>query len=111
MAARPTLVLLHGGPGADHSFFKPDFAAMTHAAQVVNLDQRGSGRSEHGDPGGWTWERWADDVAGFCHALDIEAPLLVGTSSARHISSGVTDISSRVTDSRPESSALSDKNA
>jgi hypothetical protein len=27
MMARPTLVLLHGGPGADHSFFKPEFSA------------------------------------------------------------------------------------
>jgi proline iminopeptidase len=25
MVQRPVLVLLHGGPGADHSFFKPEF--------------------------------------------------------------------------------------
>lgn len=49
MIARPTLVLLHGGPGADHSLFKPEFSAMTDAAQVVYLDLRGSGRSNHGD--------------------------------------------------------------
>ena len=41
MIARPTLVLLHGGPGADHSFFKPEFSAMADAAQVVYLDLRG----------------------------------------------------------------------
>jgi pimeloyl-ACP methyl ester carboxylesterase len=45
MVARPTLVLLHGGPGADHSLFKPEFSAMADAAQVVYLDLRGSGRS------------------------------------------------------------------
>ena len=73
MIARPTLVLLHGGPGANHSFFKPEFSAMADAAQVVYLDLRGSGRSDHGDPGMWTWEQWADDVAGLCRALDIEA--------------------------------------
>src|SRR5512146_2147248 len=81
MAARPTIVLLHGGPGADHSLFKPEFSAMADAAQVVYLDQRGSGRSGHGDPGLWTWDQWADDVAAFCQALGIEAPVLVGTSS------------------------------
>jgi hypothetical protein len=76
MVARPTLVLLHGGPGADHSLFKPEFSAMADAAQVVYLDLRGSGRSDHGDPDLWTWDQWADDVAGFCQALGIEAPVL-----------------------------------
>ena len=28
MTAKPTLVLLHGGPGADHSLFKPEFSSM-----------------------------------------------------------------------------------
>ena len=37
MVARPTIVLLHGGPGADHSLFKPEFSAMADAAQVVYL--------------------------------------------------------------------------
>jgi pimeloyl-ACP methyl ester carboxylesterase len=85
MMQRPTLVLLHGGPGVDHSFFKPEFSAMADAAQVIYLDQRGSGRSDRGDPSGWTWSRWADDVAGFCRALEIESPLLVGTSSGGRV--------------------------
>ena len=80
MVTRPTLVLLHGGPGADHSFFKPEFSAMADAAQVVYLDLRGSGRSDHGDPALWTWQQWADDVAEFCRTLDIGAPVLLGTS-------------------------------
>ncbi len=85
MAQRPTLVLLHGGPGVDHSFFKPEFSAMTDATQVIYLDQRGSGRSDRGDPSDWTWSRWADDVAGFCRALEIESPLLLGTSSGGRV--------------------------
>ena len=32
MRERPTVVLLHGGPGSyDHSYFKPDFAPLTRA--------------------------------------------------------------------------------
>jgi proline iminopeptidase len=85
MVRRPTLVLLHGGPGADHSFFKPEFSAMADAAQVIYLDQRGSGRSDRGDPSDWTWSRWADDVATFCRTLEIESPLLVGTSSGGRV--------------------------
>jgi proline iminopeptidase len=85
MVSRPTLVLLHGGPGVDHSFFKPEFSAMADAAQVIYLDQRGSGRSDRSDPGKWTWNRWADDVAGFCRALEIKAPVLVGTSGGGRV--------------------------
>jgi proline iminopeptidase len=85
MVARPTLLLLHGGPGADHSFFKPEFSALADAAQLVYLDMRGSGRSDRGDPDRWTWDQWADDVAGFCRALDIEAPVLVGTSGGGRV--------------------------
>ncbi len=85
MVRKPALVLLHGGPGADHSLFKPEFAAMADAAQVIYLDQRGSGRSDRGDPRTWTWERWAEDVAGFCRALEIQAPVLVGTSGGGRV--------------------------
>jgi len=81
MANRPTLVLLHGGPGADHTLFKPEFGAVTDTAQVIYLDQRGSGRSDAGTPETWTWARWADDVAALCAALGVARPVLVGTSS------------------------------
>lgn len=81
MTARPALILLHGGPGADHSLFRPEFSAMTDDAYLVYLDQRGSGRSDRGDPSTWTWHRWADDVAAFCEALGITDPILVGASS------------------------------
>ncbi|MGW9209278.1 alpha/beta fold hydrolase [Embleya sp. NPDC055664] len=85
MVERPTLVLLHGGPGADHSGFKPAMYAAARFAQVVYLDQRGSGRSERGDPALWTWERWADDVVAFCDIVDISAPILVGTASGGRV--------------------------
>lgn len=81
LVSRPTLVLLHGGPGADHSLFKPEFSAITDTAQVIYLDQRGSGRSDRSQLQMWTWARWADDVAAFCKALSITAPVLVGSSS------------------------------
>ncbi|MFD7159194.1 alpha/beta fold hydrolase [Kribbella sp. NPDC059898] len=85
MLPRPTLLLLHGGPGADHSLFKPEFSILADVAQVIYLDQRGSGRSDHSKPATWTWTRWADDVAAFCTALDIRAPVLVGSSSGGRV--------------------------
>ena len=52
---RPTVVLLHGGPGSfDHSYFRPHFAPLAEVAQVVYLDLPGHGRSEWGDPADWS---------------------------------------------------------
>ena len=81
MRERPTVVLLHGGPGGfDHSYFKPDFARLAEAAQVVYLDLRGHGRSERGDPADWSFEVCADDVRAFCDALGIARPVVLGHS-------------------------------
>ena len=77
---RPTLLLLHGGPGFDHSVFKPAFSALADIAQVVYLDHRGNGRSDHGDPSTWNLAQWGDDVRGFCDTLGIEKPIVYGVS-------------------------------
>jgi len=76
----PTVVLLHGGPGFDHSNFKPDFSRLTEIAQVVYLDHRGNGRSDRGDPAKWNLAQWGDDVRSFCEALEIERPIVMGVS-------------------------------
>jgi pimeloyl-ACP methyl ester carboxylesterase len=78
---RPTVVLVHGGPGVyDHSYFKPDFARLAEHAQVVYLDVRGHGRSEWGDAAAWSFEACADDVRVFCDTLGIEKPIVFGHS-------------------------------
>jgi proline iminopeptidase len=77
---RPTLLLLHGGPGFDHSSFKPAFAELADSAQLVYLDHRGNGRSARSEPERWTLAEWADDVRAFCDALGIERPVVLGQS-------------------------------
>lgn len=76
----PTLLLLHGGPGFDHSGFKPAFSQMAAAAQVVYLDLRGNGRSDSGPSNKWSLEQWARDVHAFCEALSIAKPIVLGHS-------------------------------
>jgi proline iminopeptidase len=77
---QPTLILLHGGPGFDHSIYKPAFSARSDVAQVIYLDQRGNGRSEDGPRESWTLAQWGDDVRGFCDALGIAKPIVYGAS-------------------------------
>ena len=80
MRERPTVVLLHGGPGLDHSIYKPSFSSLADIAQVIFLDHRGNGRSEPGPPEGWTLGQWADDVRAFCDVLGIARPIVFGAS-------------------------------
>jgi pimeloyl-ACP methyl ester carboxylesterase len=81
MRERPTVILLHGGPGSfDHSYFKPDFGRLAEVAQVVYLDLRGHGRSDWGDPLAWRFETCADDIPAFCEALGISKPIVHGHS-------------------------------
>ncbi|CAN7591174.1 alpha/beta hydrolase [Bosea sp. LjRoot9] len=80
MRPKPTLILLHGGPGADHSLYKPAFSALSDIAQIVYYDHRGCGRSEDGPRESWTLAQWGDDVKGLCDALGIEKPIVLGTS-------------------------------
>lgn len=80
MRQKPTLILLHGGPGADHSLYKPQFGALTDIAQVIYLDHRGNGRSDPCGPETWNLAQWGDDVRSLCDALGIEKPIVLGTS-------------------------------
>ncbi len=80
MRKKPTLILLHGGPGADHSIYKPAFSRLSDICQIVYYDHLGNGRSEKGDPKDWTLARWGDDVKGLCDALGIERPIVYGAS-------------------------------
>ena len=77
---KPTLLLLHGGPGFDHSGFKPFFSRLSDVAQVVYYDHRGHGRSDRRPPGEWTLDTFADDVVRLCDALGIVRPIVLGQS-------------------------------
>ena len=35
MRERPTIVLIHGGPGSDHTLYKEFYASLAEVAQVV----------------------------------------------------------------------------
>jgi pimeloyl-ACP methyl ester carboxylesterase len=80
MREKPTLLLLHGGPGFDHSILKPAYSALADVAQVVYLDHRGHGRSDAGPKELWTLAQWGDDVRAFCDVLGIANPIVLGVS-------------------------------
>ena len=80
MREKPTLILLHGGPGFDHSIYKPAYSALAESAQIIYLDHRGNGRSEDGSRESWNLAQWGDDVRAFCEVLGIVRPIVLGAS-------------------------------
>jgi proline iminopeptidase len=82
----PTLLLLHGGPGADHSIFKPAYSQLADIVQVVYFDHRGDGRSDgRDDSERWRLSQWGDDVKALCDALEIERPIVMGVSFGGYV--------------------------
>ncbi|HWE06305.1 MAG TPA: alpha/beta hydrolase [Rhizomicrobium sp.] len=79
MVEKPTLIVMHGGPGFDHSMMRPYFDRFADTHQVVYIDHRGNGRST-GAPESWMLAQWGDDVKAFCDALGIEKPVVYGNS-------------------------------
>jgi proline iminopeptidase len=77
---KPTLILLHGGPGYDHASFKPVFSRLADLAQIVYVDHRGHGRSDRRPADEWTLDMFADDVVRLCDALGIVKPIVLGQS-------------------------------
>lgn len=80
MREKPTLIVMHGGPGFDHSGMRVDFDHFADIAQVLYFDHRGNGRSWPSDPKTWTLAQWGDDVKGLCDVLGIEKPIVFGQS-------------------------------
>lgn len=78
---RPTLVVLHGGPGFDQGYLRPGLRPLAADAQLVFVDLRGQGRSAPAPVESCTLEQTADDVAALCEHLGIGKPIVFGHSA------------------------------
>lgn len=76
---RPALVI-HGGPGGDHSGFKPAFTPLSEHLQLVYFDHRGQGRSARGDPDLYTLDENVEDMEALRRHLGLGPVVSIGTS-------------------------------
>jgi pimeloyl-ACP methyl ester carboxylesterase len=74
------LILLHGGPGLDHSMFRPYLDPLGDEFQLLYVDERGQGRSERVDPETLSLEVFARDVDLLAEALELDEFALLGHS-------------------------------
>ena len=74
------LVILHGGPGMDHTMFRPYLDPLGEDFRLLYVDERGQGRSERVDPQTLSLEVFARDVDLVAEALELEHFALLGHS-------------------------------
>src|ERR671937_2033018 len=74
------VIVLHGGPGMDHSTFRPYLDPLGDDFRLLYVDERGQGRSERVDPATLSIEVFARDVDQLAEALDLGSFALLGHS-------------------------------
>src|SRR5947208_14705439 len=74
------LIVLHGGPGLDHTMFRPYLDPLGDDFRLLYVDERGQGRSDRVDPAALSLEVFARDVDRLAEALGLEAFALLGHS-------------------------------
>ncbi len=75
------MMMMHGGPGLDHTYFLPWFDALCDRMEFIYFDQRMNGRSERPkDPAGVTHATWAADADALRAELGYDRIILFGHS-------------------------------
>src|SRR5437764_11120179 len=74
------LVILHGGPGMDHTTFRPWLDPLGDEFRLLYVDERGQGQSERVDPATLSVEVFARDADLLAEALGLGRFALLGHS-------------------------------
>lgn len=74
----PVLVM-HGGPGLSHAYFRPYLDALGQTAELIYYDHRGNGRSSGRESlDDVTLEQWASDAEALRLALKLGSVVVLG---------------------------------
>jgi proline iminopeptidase len=80
MRERRTAVLIHGGPGGDHTGLIARYGQLREKMQLIYFDQRGQGRSTPGDPRKYTLDENVEDLEALRLHLGLGPVVSLGTS-------------------------------
>lgn len=79
-----TVVVLHGGPGATHSYLRPEWDRLAERYRVVYYDQRGCGES--GSASSYHWSDHVRDLERLLDEVSRTGPVaLAGSSWGSHL--------------------------
>lgn len=76
----PRLLVLHGGPGADHCYLLPQMLHLGERHDLLFYDQRGGGRSKSDARVPITWKTHVEDLAAVIDEFSLDPLTIVGYS-------------------------------
>ena len=79
-ADAPKLLVLHGGPGADHRYLLPQMLHLGETHDLLFYDQRGGGQSKADARVPITWETHVEDLGAVVEEFALDPLSLVGYS-------------------------------
>ncbi len=79
-AAGERVLVLHGGPGADHAYLLPQMLHLARLYNVILYDQRGGGRSKTDSQDAVTIETHVADLQAIVTEMKLGAPSIVAYS-------------------------------
>jgi len=79
-ANSPKLLVLHGGPGADHLYLLPQMLHLGEKHDLLFYDQRGGGRSKADARVPITWETHVEDLGAVVEEFGLDPLSIVGYS-------------------------------
>ena len=80
MVEKPVAFVIHGGPGGDHTYYKPWLTPLADKMQLVYIDHRGQGRSARGPRETYTLENNVEDLDALRDYLGLDQIVLLGAS-------------------------------
>lgn len=76
----PKLLVMHGGPGADHCYLLPQMLHLGERYDLLFYDQRGGGRSKTDARVPITWQTHVEDLAAVAAEFSLDPLSIVGYS-------------------------------
>jgi proline iminopeptidase len=76
----PKLLVLHGGPGADHCYMLPQMLHLGERHDLLFYDQRGGGRSKSDTREAITWRTHVEDLGAVVTEFGLEPLSILGYS-------------------------------
>ncbi len=80
MREKPVCLVLHGGPGADHTHFMPDLSPLSEVCQLIYIDDRNTGRSERTDVHTSSIRQNVEDIEALREYLGLDKVFILGQS-------------------------------
>lgn len=80
MREKPVMFAVHGGPGVDHTGYKPALSPLSDQVQIVYFDHRGQGRSARGPKETYTLDNNVEDMEALRQHLGLQKIIVLGGS-------------------------------